>query len=603
MSRPKVKVLCVHGVGKHSPGGAWEKEWETAISQAVSATANEVELDVRFVYYDDIFAAHPVSAFDAVQAMSKLLKNGVTSLFNRRRGMDGGLRWTAGMVVQWVENEVLREQTRKRLIGRVEEFNPDVVCAHSLGSLVSYDTFTHPSTRECINDRIFVSLGSQIGNAFVAGSFRAGRIMPLTQAKHWYHLFNKEDDVFTAPLRLHDDGFTQVETYFDIPGIADHSASHYLSHKNAIGTVWQQVALEKIQPSLYAQPEVAMSELPERVRGIIGRSRKPMHRALIVGLNQYPDSDMCLEGCVNDSYLMSATLQGIGFDAENIRMVLDSRATRKGIADRLEWLLDDARPGDKRVFYYSGHGAQLASYGEGDKVDRMDESLVPYDFDWSDEKAFTDDQFYEMYSQLPYETQFMSVFDCCHSGGLTRGGSARVRGVSPPDDVRHRSLVWHEKEQLWLERAMKEKTADSAFTQRIEGLDKQLRRSLGTATRLRTLDQERFRAVRKEQEHNGPYMPILFYACKENEYAYEYTHGSVPHGAFTFSLAKNLRRFRDKGLVPNFIELRKAVTHDLKVIGNEQHCSLIGPRDWLESPVPILHATKKSRRKIESEPA
>ena len=52
---------------------------------------------------------------------------------------------------------------------------------------------------------------------------------------------------------------------------------------------------------------------------------------------------------------MSAMLQECGFAPEEIRMVLNERATAKGILDRLHWLLDDLQSGDERVLFYSGH--------------------------------------------------------------------------------------------------------------------------------------------------------------------------------------------------------------------------------------------------------
>ena len=62
----------------------------------------------------------------------------------------------------------------------------------------------------------YVTLGSQIGNAFVVGNLTNGRIEPLP-LKSWHHLYNKEDDVFTAPIKLWTmPSFRQVETPFDI---------------------------------------------------------------------------------------------------------------------------------------------------------------------------------------------------------------------------------------------------------------------------------------------------------------------------------------------------------------------------------------------------
>jgi hypothetical protein len=604
METPTVKILCVHGVGQHKPGGVWEQEWKQAIAKGFASSGNECNAEIEFCYYDDLFAQYDISFADTFEAVGKLLKNGITSLFKNTRGNDGNLRWTAGMVVQWVENEKLRQQTRQRLFERINQTKPDVIMGHSLGSLVCYDTFTEPSTKGSIANRMFVSLGSQIGNAFVAGNFRAGRIEPLEQARHWYHLYNKEDDVFTAPLRLYNDRFTQIDTYFDEPGIADHSAPAYLAHKNTTNIVWQRLALEPSYPKLYHMPRaMAATEETAVVAKTRARLRAPNHRALIVGLNEYPDPSMQLEGCVNDSYLMSSVLQGAGFKPDNIRMVLDKRATRAGIEERLDWLLDGARAGDQRVFYYSGHGAQLPTYGDGDKVDRMDESLVPYDFDWSQDKAITDDQFYDLYSQLPYDTKFMAIFDCCHSGGLTRGSMARVRGVNPPDDIYHRSIRWREDLGLWLDRDVTaQKDVDET---EVEKTPKVYRRTFGRAERLRTADREKFIRLRETLQHKGPYMPVLFYASRETEFAYEYRHGSVAHGAFTFSLAKNLRnyvaRYRS---APSYNKLQQLVVKDLSHLGNPQHCVLSGPKAWLDKDVPFVGVKiAKAAGKRKAEPA
>lgn len=588
METPTVKILCVHGVGQHKPGGVWEQEWRQAIALGIAGTGNECNVDVEFCYYDDIFSQHDISLADSFEAVAKLLKNGITSVFKNTRGHDGQLRWTAGMVLQWVENETLRQQTRQRLQQKINEVKPDVILGHSLGSLVCYDTFTFPQTRNVLDNRIFVSLGSQIGNAFVAGNFRAGRIEPLEQARHWYHLYNKEDDVFTAPLRLYHDRFTQIETDFDEPGVADHSAPAYLAHKNTANIVWQRLALEPNNPKLYNLPRaVAAAEEPVATAKTRARLRAPSHRALLVGLNDYPDSSMRLEGCVNDAYLMSSVLQGAGFKPDNIRMVLDKRATRAGIEERLDWLLDGARAGDQRLFYYSGHGAQLPTYGDGDKVDRKDESLVPYDFDWSTDKAFTDDQFHDLYSQLPYETKFMAIFDCCHSGGLTRGSMARVRGINPPDDIYHRSILWREDLGLWLDRDLttKKEAAETAY----EKTATIYRRSFGRARSLRNVDREKYLRLREAQHHCGPFMPVLFYASMESEFAYEYRHGSVSHGAFTFALAKNLRNYVARyRAAPSFNKLQQLVAKDLSRLGNPQHCSLLGPKAWLDKEVPFV---------------
>ena len=178
---------------------------------------------------------------------------------------------------------------------------------------------------------------------------------------------------------------------------------------------------------------------------------------------------------------MSSVLQESGFDPEEIRVVLDERATAQGIMERLHWLLDGVRDGDERMLFYSGHGAQIPGYNAKDEPDHVDECLVPYDFDWSPARAILDKQFCEMYSQLPYGSYFVAMFDCCHSGGITRDGGPRVRGLTPPDDIRHRALRWEPSESMWVPRdfpalnrslAERKNGADySAATARRDGLD------------------------------------------------------------------------------------------------------------------------------------
>lgn len=574
----KLKILCVHGVGRRPPEGPWEANWRAAIQRALAQVDPGHTPDIRFMHYDTLFEKYPISFADSIEAVGKLLSSVATAPFRGGPGLSGTLRWTAGMVVQWVENHELRQDLRARLVSEVQSFKPNVILAHSLGSLIGYDTFSASGNAATIKNRIFISFGSQIGNPFVSGNFLAGRVTPLTQARFWYHLFNPEDDIFTARINLSAPNFRQVVTAFDDPGFADHNAVSYLAHRHTIQEVWGDIVLSKQQPKLFRVPKRLPARMPWAAR--------PRERALLVGINDYPDEGMRLEGCVNDVFLMSGMLQDSGFDPANIRTVLDDRATADGIRDRLAWLLDGAEEGDVRVFYFSGHGAQIPSYGLGEQVDRFDEALVPWDFDWSLEKAIIDDWFHELYSQLPYGLQFIVVFDCCHSGGLTRGpGSNRIRGINPPDDIRHRQLRWDTDQQMWAQRQLKSSVAVygvSAKAKKPVG-----ERRLGHANTLRTLPKADFDTRRQGLKHNGPYMPALIYACREDEFAYEYRHGSTSYGAFTFTFCHALSEYRRQKRTVTFGRLVKTVADKLDRLQYDQHPQTAGPTQVLNSVIPV----------------
>jgi hypothetical protein len=609
-----LKILCVHGVGHHEADPKQEQAWRNAIARCLSEREVVRLLEIEFVAYDDLFAADPITPADIAEALLKLAASGlvhgvgdlVSGLFRKRRGfsdLTDILRWTAGMVVQWTENGRLRADCRQRVVEHVKKFKPDVVLAHSLGSLISYNALAWPANEHLLEDCLFVSFGSQIGNPFVRSSVAFnGRIEPLKKAMHWFHLFNRHDDVFTAQIRVPADNFTEVQTPFDDPGILDHDATSYLTHMNAVSTVWRCAAEAGVPPVR------AFTGRPKQVTAMenafaIARA-KPKRRALLVGINNYPDPANRLEGCVNDVFLMSSVLQECRFAAEDIRVVLDERATSTAVLERLEWLLDGAEDSKDRVFYYSGHGAQIPGYGVGEKVDHDDECLVTYDFDWKREHAFTDDQFYDLYSQLPYGASFLTIFDCCHSGGLSRDGALRARGINPPDDIRHRLLQWDVKHKMWQART---EDVDALKSMRMaEGLAQKERRRffgksgitrrLGCASELRREMDAGFDERCKELGHHGPFMPVILKACQENEYAYEYRHGVISHGAFTYSLAQTFRDKRNRGISWN--KLVEEVASTLKGLGYAQKPAAEGPGKVLAKPIPWTkrHPARKRRK-------
>jgi hypothetical protein len=592
-----LRVLCVHGVGHQEKDPAFESVWREAISSGLADWTRERAVEIEFVDYDELFAADPPSALDVAKAIAKLTASGIwygiSDLFHRRRGfgdLSESVRWTAGMVVQWAENDALRAASRRRVNDHVERFDPHVVLAHSLGTLLSYDAFARKRGRKLMEGRSFVTFGSQIGNPFVRSTL-GGRIEPLLLARHWFHLYNPHDNAFTASLSVPAPNFEQVEAEFDIEGFLDHDAGEYLRHPNTRNIVWRAIALANGAGGARAMTrgasESAVTISKQAVKSRPAKITKPRRRALLVGINEYPDPADRLEGCVNDVFLMSSLLQESGFEADDIRVVLNERATARGILDRLEWLLEGASDQAERVFYYSGHGAQIPGYGVGEKVDRKDECLVSYDFDWSREHAVTDDQFHDLYSQLPYETEFLTIFDCCHSGGMTREGAAKVRGLTPPDDIRHRELEWNARQEMWVPRdfgKVKENVEERKKRPRLFGADGDLNR-LGRSADLRT-DRRSFQRACRDFGHRGPFMPIIFQACREKQYSYEYRHGVQSYGAFTYSLGVIMREAKRRKRNMTWTQLIKQVSVKLEKLEYDQTPVLVCPSALKNKTIP-----------------
>lgn len=166
-----------------------------------------------------------------------------------------------------------------------------------------------------------------------------------------------------------------------------------------------------------------------------------MNRALLVGINEYPSQP--LNGCVNDVVDMSNFLvDHCGFAMDDVRLLVDGRATKNAIIERLGWLLNGVKAGDRIYFHYSGHGVQMPTRNPQGEVDGLDEAICPVDFDWSDEHTIRDKEFHQIFSAVPKGVEFIWVSDSCHSADLSRammreteGKMMSVRTMLPPADI------------------------------------------------------------------------------------------------------------------------------------------------------------------------
>ncbi|MGE3798442.1 MAG: caspase family protein, partial [Thermomicrobiales bacterium] len=139
-------------------------------------------------------------------------------------------------------------------------------------------------------------------------------------------------------------------------------------------------------------------------------------RAVCIGINDYPDEDNDLNGCVNDARAWASLLtEHFDFDAENVRVIEDSEATKANMVAALERLLRGAEEGDVLVFTNSSHGSYVADTTGDEPV--YDEIICPYDIK---DSVLRDDELREIFSTLPEGVSLTAILDNCFSGTATR---------------------------------------------------------------------------------------------------------------------------------------------------------------------------------------
>ena len=174
-----------------------------------------------------------------------------------------------------------------------------------------------------------------------------------------------------------------------------------------------------------------------------------------------------------------------------------------------------------------------------------------------------------------------------------------MRGLDPPDDIRHRMLRWDPDVQMWMSRDLRPLNRDlqKKDSKQFAG-DAGATLRLGRGVALRAVPDKEYDKTRKDLDHKGPFMPVVYEACGEKEFAYEYQHGAVGHGAFTFAMAAALRRHGAAGKEVTFGELLKETARILKALQFDQHPEVAGPKAVLKMAVPWKGAGKPTATEV-----
>lgn len=131
------------------------------------------------------------------------------------------------------------------------------------------------------------------------------------------------------------------------------------------------------------------------------------NRALLVGLDVYPNPANNLNSCVKDTYAFRELLNRYDFTDSDVRFLHNGDANLANVRSGLDWLFDGVQSGDRRVFFESSHGYRYLKDGV------MTEVLCLYD------EFLEDTELSRRTSSIP-EGVLTVVLDACHSGGMDK---------------------------------------------------------------------------------------------------------------------------------------------------------------------------------------
>ena len=189
---------------------------------------------------------------------------------------------------------------------------------------------------------------------------------------------------------------------------------------------------------------------------LIPKTATAANRALLIGIDDYRViNDLRLaEG--DATRMRESLIKYAGFKDENTRLLLGKSATKKGIRQAFkEVLIDRVKPGDKALFYFSGHGVQIADK-TGQEEDGKDEMLCAQDSAMHTYYTFVRDNELGKWMDQVNTTNKIVILDCCHSGTATRAligfgeqseNIPRVKAFYPGPNVEIRESTFEEMRQ------------------------------------------------------------------------------------------------------------------------------------------------------------
>ena len=261
------------------------------------------------------------------------------------------------------------------------------------------------------------------------------------------------------------------------------------------------------------------------------------NKALLVGINKYPDPRNELRGCVNDILDMEHFIAEANkvYSKQNIKKLTNKDATKKGILTQLKWLIEGAEAGDQLLFHYSGHGAQAPTLFSSLEKDGLDEIICPYDFDGTNKTSLRDKEFAQLFAGIPKGVHFVWISDSCHAEDLSRDPIITDE-TNKVEDTHYKHYRYF--------------TGLAHFENREDEANDQADITIGRTTPI-----------------ISPLNGALLSGCQSHELSADAYINNRYNGAFTHYLIKNLNKYSDTKNMKDVIAL---VNKDLAKNGYDQ---------------------------------
>jgi hypothetical protein len=254
-------------------------------------------------------------------------------------------------------------------------------------------------------------------------------------------------------------------------------------------------------------------------------------KAFLVGINDYyprGPGGQDLNGCVNDVKDIANTLVICGFEPKNILICTDNRATKENIMKGVTQLVANSKEKDSIVFYYSGHGSQVANLTDKEELDRKDEVLCPHDMDFN-RSYISDNELAKIFSKLPQGVNLEVMLDCCHSGTGTK--ELKIDFGKSLNNTKNEYSTFEEfnRPSIQIPRYM-EPPFDISFH-----LD--YNPNVESGWLMSPVERPKNREIALDKLNH-----TLWAGCRDEQVSYETDIGGIRRGIFTFHLCQILRK-------------------------------------------------------------